>query len=158
MSVRKITPWTAISLMALTALCPLAARAASPVLADVIVNDPWVRAPVAGQKTAGAYMRITSAKTVFLIGASSPAAKSVEIHKMSMDGGVMKMRPVTRLEWPAGKPVDLKPGGYHVMLIDLVRPLHKGDTVPITFSIEAGAGQREAVVVKAMVKDPAPSH
>ena len=125
---------------------------AAPALADVVVNDPWVRAPVAGQKAAGAYMRFTSAKSAVLIGASSPAAKSVEIHEMSMDGGVMKMRPVMRLELPAGKQVELKPGGYHVMLIDLVQPLHKGDSVPITFSVET-AGQREAVVVKAVVKD-----
>jgi periplasmic copper chaperone A len=124
----------------------------APVSAEVVVNDPWVRAPVAGQKTAGAYMQFTSAKTAFLIGATSPAAKSVEVHEMSMDGGVMKMRPLTRLELPAGKPVELKPGGYHLMLIDLVQPLHKGDSVPITFSIET-AGQREAVQVKAIVKE-----
>jgi copper(I)-binding protein len=128
---------------------------AAPAVAEVIVNDPWVRAPVAGQKTAGAYMHLTSSSNATVTGVSSPAARTVEIHEMSMDGGVMKMRSVTRLELPAGKPVELKPGSYHVMLIDLVKPLHTGDAVPIIFAVDTGNGKRERVHVRAVVRDAA---
>jgi copper(I)-binding protein len=75
----------------------------------------------------------------------------VEIHEMAMDGNVMKMRAVPSLDLPAGKAVDLKPGGYHVMLMDLKKPLTAGDTVPITLVVES-AGQRETVEVKAAVR------
>ncbi len=74
---------------------------------------------------------------------------------MSMDNNVMKMRPIPRLELPAGKSIELKPGGYHIMLIDLARTLHKGDMVPITLTVEDSGGQRQAIDVKAIVRDAA---
>jgi copper(I)-binding protein len=131
----------------------LALFCAASAHAQVTVSDPWVRAPAPGQKIAGVYMQITSGKTAFLISGSSPASKSVEIHEMALDNNVMKMRPVVRLELPAGKPVELKPGGYHMMLVDLVRPLDKGDTVPITLTVEGADGQRHTIDVKAGVRD-----
>ena len=119
--------------------------------AQTTVKDPWARATVAQQKASGAFMQLQSAKGGKLVSASSPVAGVVEIHEMTMDGNVMKMRAVPSLDLPAGKPVELKPGGFHVMLMDLKKPLNAGDTVPITLVVES-AGQRETVEVKAAVR------
>ena len=124
---------------------------ASAAQAQTTVKDPWARATVAQQKASGAFMQLQSAKGGKLVSASSPVAGVVEIHEMTMDGNVMKMRAVPSLDLPAGKPVELKPGGFHVMLMDLKKPLNAGDTVPITLVVES-AGQRETVEVKAAVR------
>ena len=120
--------------------------------AQTSVKDAWVRGTVANQKTSGLYAQIVSAGGGKLVSAASPLAGVVEIHEMAMDGNVMKMRAVPGLELPAGKAVDLKPGGYHVMLMDLKQPLKEGDTVQVTFVIEGKDGKRESVAVKAPVK------
>ena len=119
--------------------------------AQVTVKDPWVRGTVAQQSATGAFMSLTADADARLVSAASPAAAVVEIHEMAMDGGVMKMRAVPALALPAGKAVELKPGGYHVMLIDLKKPLSTGDVVPITLTIEK-SGQRSTVEVKAPVR------
>jgi copper(I)-binding protein len=119
--------------------------------AQTTVKDPWARATVAQQKASGAFMQLQSAKGGKLLSASSPVAGVVEIHEMAMEGNVMKMRAVSSLDLPAGKPVDLKPGGYHVMLMDLKKQLNAGDTIPITLVVES-AGRRETVEVKAAVR------
>jgi len=124
---------------------------ASAAQAQTTVKDPWARATVAQQKASGAFMQLQSAKGGKLVSASSPVAGVVEIHEMTMDGNVMKMRAVPSLDLPAGKAVDLKPGGYHVMLMDLKQQLKAGDTVPITLVVES-AGQRETLEVKAAVR------
>ena len=82
----------------------------------------------------------------------SSVAGVVEIHEMAMEGNVMKMRAVPGIELPAGKTVDLKPGGYHVMLMDLKQQLKDGETVPITLVIEGKDKKRETVEVKAPVR------
>lgn len=120
--------------------------------ADVTVKEPWVRATVMQQKATGAFMTLTSSTDVRLISASSPAAGIVEVHEMAMDGDVMRMRAVPQLELPAGKAVDLKPGGYHVMLMALKQPLKAGDTVPLTLVVEGRGGQRQTIEVKAPVR------
>ena len=120
--------------------------------AQTAVKDPWVRGTVPQQKATGAFMQLTSAPGGKLVSASSPVAGIVEIHEMAMEGNVMKMRAIPGLELPAGKPVELKPGGYHVMLIDLKQPLKAGDTVPVTLVIESKDGKRESVEVKAPVR------
>ena len=129
---------------------------ALPAAAQVAVADPWVRGTVAGQKATGAFMQLKSANDAALVGAASPVAKIVEIHQMKMDGGVMKMSAVDRLPLPAGKPVDLKPGGYHVMLMDLTQQLKEGQNVPVTLTIEDKAGKKTTVEVTAVVKPLAP--
>jgi periplasmic copper chaperone A len=127
--------------------------------AQTTVKDPWVRGTVASQKASGAFMHITSAGGGKLVAASSPVAGVVEVHEMAMDGTVMKMRAVSALELPAGKTVELKPGGYHVMLMDLKQQLKAGETVPLTLTIEGKDGKRETVEVKAPVKPLAtPGH
>ncbi len=123
-----------------------------PALAQTTVQGAWVRGTVAQQKATGAFFQITSAAGGKLVSASSPAAGVVEIHEMQMDGSTMKMRALTSLDLPAGKPVDFKPGGYHIMLMDLKAPLNVGDAVALSLVVQAKDGKRETIVVKAPVK------
>jgi copper(I)-binding protein len=120
--------------------------------AQTTVKDAWVRGTVAQQKATGAFMQITSASGGKLVAVSSPAAGVVEMHEMKMDGSVMKMAAVPFLDLPAGQPVALKPGGYHVMLMDLKQPLKDGDSVPLTLTLEGKDGKKETLEVKAPVK------
>jgi periplasmic copper chaperone A len=120
--------------------------------AQTAVKDPWVRGTVPQQKATGMFAQLTSSTGGKLVSASSPVANVVEIHEMAMEGDVMKMRAIPGLELPAGKPVELKPGGYHVMLIDLKQALKEGDKVPVTLVIEGKDGKRESVEVSAPVR------
>ena len=120
--------------------------------AQTTVKDAWVRGTVAQQKTSGAFMQLTSANGGRLVSVQSPVAGLAEIHEMSMQGDVMKMHAVTGVDLPAGRPVDLKPGGYHVMLMNLKRPLKEGDIVPVTLVIEGKNGTRETLEVRVPVK------
>ena len=125
----------------------------APAIAQTTVTQPWVRGTVAQQKASGAFMQITSASGGKLISVSTPAAGVAEIHEMKMDGSTMRMRALPAgLDLPAGKAVELKPGGYHLMLMDLKAPLKAGDTVDLTLVIQAKDGKRETLVVKAPVK------
>jgi copper(I)-binding protein len=133
-------------------LVMLAILTALAAQAQTSVKDPWVRGTVAGQKATGMFAQITSSAGGKLVSASSPAAGVVEIHEMVMDGNVMKMRAVPGLELPAGKAVDLKPGGFHVMLMDLKKELKPGETVPVTLVVEGADKKRETIEVKAPVK------
>lgn len=121
--------------------------------ADVDVKTPWVRGTVTGQQATGAFMEITSKAGATIVSASSPVAGVTEIHEMKMDGGVMKMRAVARLDLPAGKPVKLAPGGYHVMLMDLKQALKKGDFVPLTLKVEGKDKAVESIEIKAEVRE-----
>ncbi|MGQ0512081.1 MAG: copper chaperone PCu(A)C [Betaproteobacteria bacterium] len=120
--------------------------------AQLVVREPWVRSTVPGQKVAGAFMKLESPAAASLVGGSSPAARAVEIHETVMDGNIARMRPVARIEVSPGKPAELKPGGLHVMLIDIVRPLAKGDRVPLSLVYEAG-GQKRTLEISAEVRD-----
>lgn len=124
----------------------------------VEVKDAWVRATVPGQKGTGAFMNITAKDGAKLVGASSPVAGVVEVHEMKMDGDVMKMRAVQGgLELPAGKAVDLKPGGFHVMLMDLKTPLVKDTTVPLTLVFKDSKGVEFKTEIKVPVSLAAPA-
>lgn len=120
--------------------------------AQVHVRDAWVRAAVPQQKATGAFMRLTSAQEAALIEARSPVAGAVELHEMTLVDNVMRMRAVPRIELGAGRTVELKPGGYHVMLLDLKQPLKPGDTVPLTLVFERRDGTRDEVQVNADVR------
>jgi hypothetical protein len=124
-----------------------------PALAQVAVTDPWVRGTVAGQMATGAFMTLKSAQDARLVDARSPAAGVVEIHEMKLENDVMRMRAVAAIDLPAGRSVELKPGGYHVMLMDLQRTMKEGEVVPVTLVIERG-GRRETVEVRAPVRAP----
>ena len=125
---------------------------ASALAADVVVKDAWVRGTVPAQTTTGAFMTLTSSEDAKLVGAKSSAAKTVEIHLSAMKGGVMHMDAADAVALPAGKAVELQPGGYHVMLMGLVKPIASGDKVPIVLTIEDKAGKRSTVEVKADVR------
>ena len=126
--------------------------------AQVTVKDAWVRATVAQQKATGAFMQLQSAQDAKLISAQSPLAGVVEVHEMAMDGGVMKMRAVPSLALPAGKAVDLKPGGYHVMLMDLKLPLQKDTTIPLTLVFKDAKGVESKTELKVPVSQTAPGN
>jgi copper(I)-binding protein len=130
----------------------LAAALALPAAAQVAVTDAWVRGTVAGQSATGAFMRLTSVSDASLVAAASPVAGIVEIHQMKHEGGMMKMSAVDRVALPAGKAVELAPGGYHVMLMGLKQPLKEGETVPVTLTFEDKAGKKQTIEVKAPVR------
>ena len=123
------------------------------VLADVSVTNAWVRGTVAGQTVTGAFMELKASEHATLLGVSSPVAGTVEVHEMSMDKGVMKMRAVPKLALPMGKAVILKPGSYHIMLMDLKQPLKKGDSVSLTLKVEGKDKKVSTLDVKAEVRE-----
>ena len=143
---------TILIVLVACALAPLAA------VAQVTVKDPWVRGTVAGQSATGAFMQLSSNTDTSLVAVTSPVAKVVEIHSMAHEGGVMKMRAINALPVPAGKPVDLAPGGYHVMLMDLVQPLKEGEKVPLTLTFADKSGKKTTQDVTATVRPLAPAH
>ena len=130
----------------------LVAAASEPVK----VTGGWVRSTVPGQKGSGAFMKITATEGVRLTGVSSPVAGVAEVHEMKMDGDVMKMRAVPVIELPAGRTLELKPGGYHLMLMDLKQSLPVGSTVPVTLVFRDGKGAERRVEVKLPVASAAP--
>lgn len=130
----------------------IVAAFAVPAHAQVTVKDPWVRGTVSQQKATGAFMQITSTQDARLVEARSPVAGVVEVHEMTMEKDVMKMRAVSGLDLPAGKAVELKPGGYHVMLMDLKQQMKEGDTVSMTLVVEGKDKKRSTIEVNAPVK------
>jgi copper(I)-binding protein len=124
---------------------------------NVTVTDAWARATVQGQKATGAFMKITAKDNAKLVGVSSPVAGVAEIHEMKMEKDVMKMAALPNgLDLPAGKAVELKPGGYHVMLMDLKVPLAKDSTVPVTLTFQDAKGVKSNVELKVQVGMQAP--
>lgn len=119
---------------------------------DISVTNAWARATAPGQEVGAAYFDIVSKSAAKLVKAESPAAASTEIHTMSMKNGVMEMRKLDSLELPAGKAVSLAPGGNHIMLIGLKKPLKEGDKVVITLMVEKAPKGQETVEVSAEVK------
>ena len=134
------------------AMATLCVAASTPAWSQTVVKDPWVRGTVAQQKATGAFMQITSTQGGRLLSVASPVAGVVEVHEMKMDGSVMKMGAIPSLDLPAGKNVELKPGGYHVMLMDLKKELKAGDTVPLTLVVEGKDGKKESLEIKAPVR------
>jgi copper(I)-binding protein len=141
--------------------------------AAVQVEGAWARATVPGQSGTGAFMSLTAAQTTRLVGVASPVAGVAELHEMKMVGDIMKMSAIAGLDLPAGQAVLLKPGSYHLMLMDLKRPLAKDSTVPVTLRFKDAKGvesQLELVLpvgtmppagaasAKAPAKEPAHKH
>lgn len=136
-------------LIALTASLVIASHVAAQ---TVTISNAWVRATVQGQKATGAFMTVTSKENAKLLSASTPVAGIVEIHEMKMDKDVMKMVALPNgLDLPAGKAVDLKPGGYHIMLMDLKLPLNKDVGVPLTLTFQDSNGKKSQQVVQVPV-------
>ena len=129
----------------------LVLAASSLAHAEVSVKDAWVRGTVPAQTTTGAFMTITSTAEARLLAVASPVAKMVELHESSMHGNMAHMQEVAAVALPAGKAVQLKPGGHHVMLMGLSKPLKAGETVPLTLTVEE-KGKRSTIEVKAAVR------
>jgi len=112
--------------------------AAFPVQAQMQVEKPWVRATVPGAKVGGGYMvlRNAGARADRLLSASSPAAAKVELHVHINDNGVMKMREVQGYDVPAKGSFELKPGGAHLMFMDIKRPFKEGEKLPVKLKFE----------------------
>ena len=128
--------WLAAAL--LVSFASYAAGNAASNTGDIEISGAWSRATAPGQDAASADMTITSKQAATLVGVSSPAAKTAELHSMTTEGGIMRMREVKSIELPAGKHVNLRESGYHLMLNGLKSPLKAGDSVPLTLSIKAG--------------------
>ncbi len=135
-----------------------AALSTSALAQTVAVSHAWARATVQGQMATGAFMTLTSSSDVRLVAVSTPVAGAAEVHAMKMDGNVMTMQPVEGgLELPAGKPVELKSGGYHLMLMDLKLALQKDTSIPLTLVLRdrKGVETRQQVRVPVAVAPPA---
>ena len=123
----------------------------------VEVKDAWARATVKGQMASGAFMTLQADHGGKLVGVASPAAGVVQVHQMTMDAGVMKMVEVKGgLNLPAGKAVELKPGGFHIMLMDLKAPLAAGSKLPLTLIVKVDKGIESKVDVDVPVATKAP--
>lgn len=118
---------------------------------DVSVQDAWVRATAPGQDVAGVYLSISSAQVATLTGVNTPVAGMAQLHRMSMQQGVMRMQQVAGIRMPAGQVVHLSPGGLHIMLMHLKQALHPGDKVPLVLDVAVG-GVTEHVDVQATVR------
>lgn len=121
--------------------------AASAATAGITITNAAARATPDGAVVAGGYLTIANggAEADRLVSASSPRAGRMELHEMAMDGGMMTMRPVTGIDVPAGGMVELKPGGLHLMFLDISAPFKAGETIPVTLTFEK-AGAVEATL------------
>jgi periplasmic copper chaperone A len=125
------------------------------------VSNAWARATPGRSQTGAIYLTVVSPTADKLVSASTPAAKKAELHTTTMTGMVMKMRPLSDLDIPAGQSVTLKPGGMHIMLTGLEKPLRAGQTFPLTLTFDkAGTRTVDVAVEKpgAMGPAPAPPH
>jgi copper(I)-binding protein len=141
----------------LACLCLAASQLAfGQAQAPVTVAGAWARASVQGQRSSGAFMTLTASEPLTLVGVTTPAAGLAQVHEMKMDGDVMRMRPVQVLDLPAHKPVQLSPGGYHLMLQDLKAPLKPDTTIPITLAFRTAGGEQRQLALQVPVSVLAP--
>ncbi len=158
MKLRSLLP--ALALM----LAATAASAHEYKVGSLVINHPWSRATPKSATVAGGYLKITNTGTApdRFVSGSSEAGKRFEIHEMSMDGGVMKMRMLKDgLEIAPGQTVEFKPGSYHLMFVDIAKPFEKGDKVKATLTFEkAGPVQVEFYVgdMGSTPKEPKEEH
>lgn len=143
----RVIAGTSLALVALTTV------AHSFKLGEIDIDHPYARPTREGQLVAGGYLKLANKGAADrLLSARAPVADTTEIHSMTMEGNVMKMRQVDAIELPAGRTVELKPGGYHLMLMGLKAPLKAGDQFPLTLKFEK-AGE---VAVTVKVEEPKP--
>lgn len=116
----------------------------------ISVQNAWVRPTVGEQDATGAYLTITSEEPMALVGVATPAAEIAEVHEMKMDGDIMRMRMAQRIEIKAGEPLELKPGGYHVMLMALTAPVEAGQEIELSLQFEKADGSKVEMPVKAV--------
>jgi copper(I)-binding protein len=144
--------------MKLKTLATVLALSSGALFAQTVdVQGAWARATVPGQKATGAFMKLTAKDGSKLVSASSTVAGVTEVHEMKMDGDIMKMRAVQGgLDLPEGKTIELKPGGYHVMLMDLKTTLQKDSTIPLTLVFKDAKGVETKTELNVPVSMSAP--
>lgn len=147
---RTFAPLAALAATLLVVSAALA-QAAAPK-----VEGAWVRSSVPGQQGTGAFMQLTSAQPLELVRITTPAAGIAEVHEMKLEGDIMRMRPLRKLELPAGRTVELKPGGHHLMLQELKQPLRAGTTVPMTLVFRDAKGAEITLNLQVPVSTTAP--
>jgi copper(I)-binding protein len=135
----------------------VAEQATTPVQVQdgISVQNAWVRPTVGEQDATGAYLTITSQEPMALVGVATPAAEIAEVHEMKMDGDIMRMRMAERIEMKAGEPLELKPGGYHVMLMALTAPVEVGQEIELSLQFEKADGSKIEMPVKAVASQKA---
>jgi periplasmic copper chaperone A len=147
-----------LAIMLLVTGLVLGAGAAAAQTGQLTVDNAWARATPGKSTTGAAYVTIRSPTADRLVAASTPVAKQAELHTMSMSGMVMKMRPIAGVDIPAGQPVSLAPGGMHIMLMNLTKPLKAGQSFPLTLTFEkAGTRTVSVAVEKVGATGPAPA-
>lgn len=147
-----------VRIVVLVAGLVFAAGAASAQNGGLTVDHAWARATPGKSEIGAAYASIRSPTADRLVAASTPVAQKAELHTMSMSGMVMKMRPAAGVDIPAGEPVTLAPGGVHIMLMGLAKPLKAGQSFPLTLTFEkAGTRTVEVAVEKVGATGPAPA-
>ena len=145
--------------MKLKTLTALLVLAGAGVHAQTVqVSDAWARASVPGQTATGAFMKITARQDSRLVGVASPSAGVAQVHEMKMDGAVMQMRALPNgLALPAGKTVELRPGGYHIMLMDMNASLPTGSTLALTLVFQDAKGAQSTLRLNVPVSTRAPA-
>lgn len=141
-----------MKMLVIAALMSLTLTSTAWAQTSVTVEEAWVRGTVAQQKATGAFMRLTATQNARLVEASSPVAGVTEVHEMAMENNIMRMRQIQGLNLAAGQTVELKPGGYHVMLMDLKQTLQAGQNVPITLVFEDANNNRFSQQIQAPVR------
>jgi periplasmic copper chaperone A len=138
---------TLLAAMAFAGATVAWAQATAPVTA----HAPWARASVQGQRSSGAFMTLEAREPLTLVGASTPVAARAELHEMKMEGDVMRMRELDAVPLAVGKPLQLKPGGYHLMLMDLKAPLAPNTSIPLTLTFRTAAGEQRQLALQVPV-------
>ena len=138
----------ALASVLLTAFASAAIAQTKP--SPIVVENAWARATPGTTKTGAVYLTVVDHGTASdrLVGVASPVAARAELHSMSNDNGVMKMREVDAIPVKPGTPTELKPGGYHIMLVDLKQPLKEGDAFPLTLRFEKAGSIAVSVKVE----------
>ena len=142
---------TFVSLLLFCFALPVSAQQNASALPTI--SDVWVKATIPGGSVSGAYMHIKSAVRVKLIKVESPAAGLIELHESKITNGVMEMKAVDGVEIPTGKSVTLKPGGMHVMMMKIAKPIIVGDKVPLTLTFMGPDKKSFQVKVDAVAKE-----
>lgn len=130
-----------LSRLLLTVMLLLSGAVSAQAVDDVVIEGAYVRAVPPGQPNSAAFMKVNNKGGAghALVAGSTPAAAVVELHTHTMEGGMMRMREVEKIELPAGETVSLQPGGLHVMLIGLKQKLVPEQTIPLTLRYEDGS-------------------
>jgi periplasmic copper chaperone A len=145
-----------LRLFAIAATLAATVAAAVAQTGQIETTNAWARATPGGATTGAAYLTIVSPIADRLVAASSPIAESVQVHTMSMQGSIMRMRQIAGIDLPAGKAMTLKPGGLHIMLTGLSAPLKEGQSFPLTLMFKnAGSKEVTVTVVKVGAMGPA---